>query len=176
MSVVRVDLRGPQGTERLGVLLADAAAAALPGIVYRREARVATLRFPLVLPRPQLRLGAWLALSPLLPSLLLPREPALHLAAVNDFVLVGVPGELSGEESLPWRAAGRRRGVDIVPTSLNGEYIGYIVPDARYGTAGYETRWGAAYGPHLAGYLRAVMEEAVARLVQPAERTGGRDG
>jgi len=166
-TVVREDLRGPGGPERLGALLADAAAAALPRIAYRPEARLAALRVPVALPAPQVRLTGWLALSPVLPWLLLPREAALHVAAVNDVALVGVPGEFSGEEALWLRAAWSARGVRTMPTSLNGEYIGYILPDARYGTGDYEARWGAMYGPRLGGYFRALIGEALARVAPP---------
>lgn len=163
-TVVREDLRGPGGAQRLGALLADAAAGALPRIAYRREARLAALRVPVALPLPQVRLTAGLALSPVLPWLLLPRQASLHVAAVNDVTLVGFPGEFSGEESLRLRRAWGARGVIPLPTSLNGEYIGYIVPDGRYGAWDYETRWGAAYGPHLGSYFRAVAAEAIARV------------
>ncbi len=170
MAVVRDDLRGPDGSERLAALLADAAAAALPRMAYEREGRLAALRVPVALPTPQVRLTRWLALSPVLPRLLLPGEASLHVAVLNDLVLVGFPGELSGEESLRFREDWGGRGVRMMVTSLNGEYIGYILPDARYWTENYETRWGTAYGPRLGGYFSAVAGEAVARLAPAASR------
>jgi len=170
MTVVRDDLRGPDGSDRLGALLAEAAARALPRITYRREGRLAALRFPVSLPAPTIRLTHWAALSPVLPWLLLPGEASLQVADVDGLVLVGVPGEFSGEESLRIREAGRRRGVQTMVTSLNGEYIGYIVPDERYWAQNYETRWGTGYGPHLGGYISAVMGEAIARVAPPSPR------
>ncbi len=164
MTVARTDLRGP---DRLGALLADAAAAALPKIAYRREGRLAALRFPVYLPTPQVRLTRGLALSPVLPWLLFPRAASLQAAAVNDLVMVGIPGEYSGEESLAVREAGRARGFRTFVTSLNGEYVGYILPDARYWTENYETRWGTTYGPHLGSYFHAVIGAAVARVAAP---------
>jgi hypothetical protein len=167
MTVVRDDLRGPDGSDRLGALLAEAVTRALPRIAYRREGRLAALRFPVYLPAPTLRLTRWTGLSPLLPWLLLPGEASLQVAAVNGLVLLGVPGEFSGEESLRIREAGERRGVQTMVTSLNGEYIGYIVPDERYWAQNYETRWGTGYGPHLGGYMSAIMAEAIARVAPP---------
>jgi hypothetical protein len=167
MTVVRDDLRGPDGSDRLGAMLADAAARALPEIPYRREGRLASLRFPVYLPTPQIRLARGLALSPVLPWLFLPRMASLQAVAINDLVMVGVPGEYSGEESLAVREAGRARGLHTLVTSLNGEYVGYIVPDARYWTENYETRWGTTYGPHLGSYFHTVIGAAVARLASP---------
>jgi hypothetical protein len=92
---------------------------------------------------------------------------SLQAVAINDLVMVGVPGEYSGEESLAVREAGRARGLHTLVTSLNGEYVGYILPDARYWTENYETRWGTTYGPHLGSYFHTVIGAAVARLASP---------
>ncbi|MEW5853054.1 MAG: hypothetical protein AB2A00_30000 [Myxococcota bacterium] len=99
------------------------------------EARVACGRAEL--PLPPLRVpvvGSW-ALTERASELLLTPPPAFHVSAlvVGPALVVSVPGELSGEVTLPLRERARKKGYSLVVASFSGEYAGYLLPAERYG-------------------------------------------
>jgi hypothetical protein len=119
----------------------------------------------------QARIGSRWRWSPLLlPWLGLSPEGWLSVLKLGDLVLVGAPGDLSGEIALRLKSRVRGRGLELWTTSFNGAYLGYISPDRYYATAATRGReayemiamsWG---GPQHEAQLSLLVEAAVDAL------------
>jgi len=76
-------------------------------------------------------------------------------------VLIGVPGDFSGELAADFENISRQKGVSLMITSFNGGYVGYITPDVYYSLPAYESLHMNWYGPHNAAYFEEVMKELI---------------
>ena len=116
---------------RYGELLAEAASSMV--MTSLSSATVGVVDVTVTAPPVQLRLTPWFRISPLfLATNGIRREVRFTAFRIGEFVLIGFPGDLSGEIAAELRAWGRRQGIEIVPTSFAGSYLGYISPDAYY--------------------------------------------
>ena len=133
---------------------------------WQTNTDVAAVGIPLELPTFQMRLTPHLRVSPLVPKLLgVPHQGWLQAVRVGDLVLVGLPGDFSGEISANWAAWGKANGVDLWPTSFCGAYDGYLSPDHYYfaadATRKDETGFMSWLGPHQEAFFTALMQHAV---------------
>jgi len=80
---------------------------------------------------------------------------------IGQQVLVGVPGDFSGELVANFEAISRQKGVNLLITKFNGGYVGYITPDVYYSLPAYETLHMNWYGPYKAAYFEEVMQELI---------------
>jgi hypothetical protein len=126
------------------------------------------------LPPTQARLAKSLVLSPAVTALLLDRNSYIHVLAIDDLILLGLPCDYSGELA---RVFAERSGGEspesgantpyrVLTTSFNGNYIGYLLPRDRYDLDHYEARTMSLYGPWCGEYL----QEVSVRLVDRVER------
>ncbi len=108
--------------------------------VIQHEARVACGRAALPLPPLRVGTGGGWALTTLVSELILDSPGPFHISAllVGQWLLVSMPGELSGEVTPALRAAARARGYALTIASFSGEYAGYLLPAERFGL-GVET-------------------------------------
>ncbi len=84
---------------------------------------------PISLNEPQLRLFAGWQVRPWLFRWFFGHiNPSITLFRLGDIVLVGMPADFSGM----LYPAIRSGDWDVMVTSFNGEYIGYVIPDAYY--------------------------------------------
>lgn len=138
----------------LAQLINKHTAAAPVNYVFRLNA----LEVPLYLRRPQWRISQNWRLIPALFHGVFGKYPAtLSGLRIGDILLVGAPCDFSGElvpsleQQLP--AATNQ----LMVTSFNGGYIGYITPDKYYNLKKYETRDMNFYGPYNGAYLSEMM-------------------
>ena len=81
----------------------------------------------------QLRVAHGLRVSPLFLAINgVNRRGRMTSILLGDLVIIGFPGDLSGEIGAELRAWGAARGLHVVPVSFAGAYQGYISPDAYY--------------------------------------------
>ncbi len=105
---------------------------------------------PIDLPEPQLRLFAGWQVRPWLFRWFFGDvSPTLTLLQLGPVVLVGIPADFSGM----LYPAIRANGHEVMITSFNGDYIGYVIPDACYHLPHREARETNWYGPHTGSYL-----------------------
>ena len=105
---------------------------------------------PVELPEPQLRLFAGWQVRPWLFRWFFGDiSPTLTLLQLGPVVLVGIPADFSGMLYPAIRTAGHK----VMVTSFNGDYIGYVIPDACYHLPHREARETNWYGPHTGSYL-----------------------
>ena len=57
-----------------------------------------------------------------------------------------------------------QKGVNLMITSFNGGYVGYITPDKYYGMDSYETRTMNWFGPQNAAYFEELMQGLISKL------------
>jgi hypothetical protein len=168
----------PEVAWALGDAIAEAVAEAsrAPGPPPRVEVSFAVLRREVALPPWRVRI-AGLALRPAVAGRLLGQgEPRAHLhaLAIDEIALVGHSFEFSAVLARELAARARERGIELAVTSLNGDHAFYVVPEADYDLAVYESGM-TFFGPGLAPYLAALTERAVAALApaRAAELTAG---
>jgi len=153
--------------EALAEQFANAFKTAAPA--WQTHVDIAAVGIPLELPTFQMRVSQNLRVSPLVPKGLgLPHEGWLQAVRVGDLILVGLPGDFSGEISAKWAAWGTANGIDLWPTSFCGAYLGYISPDHYFNEPGSigkdETGFMSWLGPHQEAFFTALMQHAVAAL------------
>jgi hypothetical protein len=123
------------------------------------------LRVPLRLREPHRRITENWRLRPWVFNLIYGHYPSeMKALRIGQQVLVGVPGDFSGELVADFEAISQQKGINLMITSFNGGYVGYITPDAYYYLPEYETLHMNWYGPYNAAYFEEVMK-ALIRMI-----------
>jgi len=73
-------------------------------------------------------------------------------------LFIGIPADFSGELAVPLYQKARDLGLNLIITSFNGGYIGYVVKDEWYDLNRYESRSMSWYGPDNGAYLSEIIE------------------
>ena len=116
---------------------------------------------PIDLPEPQLRLFAGWQVRPWLFRWFFGDvSPTLTLFQLGPVVLVGIPADFSGM----LYPAIRANGHEVMITSFNGDYIGYVIPDACYHLPHREARETNWYGPYTGSYLVDLINRMLRQL------------
>jgi hypothetical protein len=164
---------GFEQAQALGYALADKVLEAASDAEFSSSVAVRAVAVPITPPPFQLRLTKGWRVSPLLlPLAGVDHDAWVGAVRVGTVILVGAPGDFSGEISVELRAWGREQGVDLWPLSFNADYVGYISPDAYYadgpwendGHFAYETGLMSWCGPNQEAYFTGLMKQMVASL------------
>lgn len=120
---------------------------------------------PLFLGEPHLRLTRNLRLRPWVFRLLFGEfNPRITSLRIGNTVFIGFPAEISGELYLEEIEKARQKNINLVITSLNGSYLGYIMPDRYYYTeTSKEVRWMNWFGPVSGSYFKSIIGDIVER-------------
>jgi neutral ceramidase len=131
--------KGFSGAERMGRALAERLLAQLPLTALSGEVALGVSAVDVALPDYNVRVADGIRLRPWVARRLLPADSPCLIQAVrlNGVVWVSTPCDFSGELALGIKDFLRQRGGDIVITSFNGGYIGYVIPARYYHLAGY---------------------------------------
>jgi len=140
------------------------------GLCFQDHVAVASIGALIEMPPFQLRLGldGW-RVSPLLARILgIPRTAWLQAVRIGDLLLIGTPGDFSGEISVAWHSWAAQKNYDLWATGFCGSYAGYISPDKYYGemtnkkgSLAYETGLMSWCGPDQEAYFTALMKHMV---------------
>ena len=68
--------------------------------------------------------------------------------------MIASSGELSGVFYEKWEQLAQSKGLNLIVTTFNGGYIGYITPDSLYDENFHEVREMNWYGPVLSSYKK----------------------
>jgi neutral ceramidase len=135
------------------------------------EMDVEVIGASLELPPYQFRLNRNLRLSKfLLPILGVDSDGWLQGVRMGDIVLIGTPADYSGEISVQLKSKAAKKGIDLWVLSFNGDYVGYISPDAYYndlepdGSLGYERGTMSWIGPQQEAYTTTLIERLIEKL------------
>ncbi|HTF19443.1 MAG TPA: neutral/alkaline non-lysosomal ceramidase N-terminal domain-containing protein [Chryseolinea sp.] len=77
---------------------------------------------------------------------------------VGNLLMLGTPCDFSGEFYPKLDSAAQVNGMQLMVSSFNGGYIGYVTPREYYDVDHYETQLMNWYGPGTGEYLMACME------------------
>ncbi|HEV3256043.1 MAG TPA: neutral/alkaline non-lysosomal ceramidase N-terminal domain-containing protein [Gemmataceae bacterium] len=155
----------------LGKLLAGDLCPALAGAPFERHVTLADLYVPVMMPPPRVHVSAGWTLSPVCTGWLADRQTHVHALRVGPALLVGFPGDYSGQLALRLAAEARRSGLTVIATSFNGDYKGYFVSRESFiNTWDYETRLMNFYGPWAGEYLTDIASRMLQRLASWPDR------
>jgi hypothetical protein len=103
-------------------------------------------------------------------------SPTLTLLQLGPVALVGIPADFSGM----LYPAIQADGYQVMVTSFNGDYIGYVIPDDYYRLPHREARETNWYGPHTGSYLVDLINRMLRQLPDsagsPVTASVGSDG
>lgn len=75
--------------------------------------------------------------------------------------MVGTPCDFSGEFNPSLDSLAAKHGLQMMVTSFNGGYIGYVTPDKYYDEDHYETQLMNWYGPGNGAYMNQCIEHLI---------------
>lgn len=149
----------------VGEGLADSLLAHVADVHAASNVALRVFRIPVDLARMQVRLTQKICLAPWLAKRLLhPYQTFLQVISLNDFIIIGCPGEYSGELALRVKETARQAGKQATVTSFNGCYIGYLTPSEYYSLNEYETKLMSWFGPFTGDYLTGLMQQIVSAI------------
>lgn len=113
--------------------------------------------------KPQFRISPKLVLAPwLFYSFFGKYESYISVSKIGNILMIGTPCDFSGQLALPLYHLSSQKGLQLIITSFNGGYIGYVTPDQYYELAAYETKDMNLFGPNNGNYL----SEIIAGIIQ----------
>ncbi|PZX53201.1 neutral/alkaline non-lysosomal ceramidase N-terminal domain-containing protein [Algoriphagus chordae] len=119
-----------------------------------KKNQINTGYLPISLRAPQLRVTDNLRLRPWLFDYLLGETNAhLDITQVGNTLMIASSGELSGVFYAKWEKLAQSKGLNLIVTTFNGGYIGYITPDELYDENFHEVREMNWYGPGNGKYF-----------------------
>ncbi|HEV7348930.1 neutral/alkaline non-lysosomal ceramidase N-terminal domain-containing protein [Telluribacter sp.] len=83
---------------------------------------------------------------------------------IGNVLMVGLPCDFSGELMADLDAYAKKQGLNLMVTSFNGGYIGYITHDRYFERDTYETITMNWYGPYNGAYFQEVVRDIVDKM------------
>lgn len=122
-------------------------------------------RLDISLREPHLRISDNLRIRPWLFDYLLGDTNAhLNFILIGNTLIIASSGELSGVFYEKWDKAARAKGLNLIITTFNGGYIGYITPDHLYDKNFHEVREMNWYGPGNGSFFDAMIEGIIEKI------------
>lgn len=119
---------------------------------------------PIQVHEPNFKVNDKLRIRPWVFNKLMDQHPLyLDYLQIGDIVFVGVPADFSGELVRPLMLKARAHGKQLIITSFNGGFCGYITHDKWQDTVSYEIRTMNWYGPNSGSYFSDLIAEMVER-------------
>lgn len=84
--------------------------------------------------------------------------------SLGNTLIVGLPCDFSGEFMAELTAFAQSKNKNLIITSFNGGYIGYITPDKYYNLDSYETRTMNWFGPQNGEYFKEIIKDLIVKL------------
>lgn len=108
------------------------------------------------------------ALRPWVFASLFGASPAyIKITRLGDVLILGMPADFSGEIMLELEEYAKTKGLQLIITSFNGEYIGYVTSDKWYEYNLYETTTMSWYGYQAASYLTQASKDIIDQVANP---------
>lgn len=83
---------------------------------------------------------------------------------IGNVLMVGMPADFSGELVAEMDQYAKTKGLNLMVTSFNGGYIGYVTSDKHFDRDLYETKTMNWYGPYNGAYLQEVIKDLIDKL------------
>ncbi|MCH7415792.1 alkaline ceramidase [Belliella sp. R4-6] len=119
-----------------------------------KKNKVGFFELPTKLREPQYRLGENMRLNPsLFKSSFGESKAHFDAVLIGNVLLISSSGEVSGTFMAEWESLAKIRGLNLIVTTFNGGYVGYITPDELYDQKFHEVREMNWYGPYNGSYF-----------------------
>lgn len=155
----------------------------LPGLKkpeFKDVVEVAAIGVPVWFPAYDIRVAKGWRLSPFVARFAGMDDDAwIGAVRLGDVILAGLPADYSGELAVRMAAwAKQTHGVDLWMNSFNGDYIGYISPDAVYNdpfdhpdpkvraSSAYEGQVMSWTGPRQEAFFDGIVKQLTERLLR----------
>lgn len=89
-------------------------------------------------------------------------EANISVLLLGEIIIIGLPCDFSGV--IANKIKSQFPGKEIIFTSFNGSYIGYVTPDSYSNINHRETREMNWYGPGFGSYLKDMIEKILSQL------------
>ena len=134
----------------------------LPTVTFANNAPLQIKTLPLPLREPNARVLLGWRLRPWVFNWAFGKFDAyVKVLRVGDVLMVGLPCDFSGELMADLSNYARKKGLNLVITSFNGGYAGYITPDKYYNQDNYETLTMNWFGPYNGAYFQEVVRDVI---------------
>ncbi len=121
-----------------------------------------TARWQIPLPEPTARISTNLALRPWVFRLFFGDYPSyVKVSKIGHILMIGMPADFSGEIMHELDTYADLRNIELIITSFNGGYIGYITPDKLYEENLYETVTMSWNGFQSGGYFTQIAQDII---------------
>lgn len=119
------------------------------------------IEWPVSLRSPHFRVSNNWRLRPWLFKALMGKpQPTITALRIANTVLVGLPIELSGEYYVEFQEICNKKDLNLMITSFNGTYLGYVTPEKYYySLKTAETREMNWYGPQNGEYFVSLIKD-----------------
>ena len=137
----------------------------VPDIQLKPDSLLKILTLPLDLREPHPRvIGNWRVRPWLFYAVYGDYPSDLKALRIGQTVLIGTPCDFSGELSAELQPLAVKKEVNLMITSFEGGYIGYVTPDSYYNRPTYETRDMNWFGPYNGAYFKEMMAGLLSKL------------
>lgn len=137
----------------------------LPQLKTKPDSTLELLTLPLELREPHARVADGWRVRPWLFYSVYGDYPSdLKALRIGQTVLLGTPCDFSGELVAGLMRQADQQGLNLMVTSFNGGYVGYITPDQYYHKQAYETQTMNWFGPENGAYFVEMMKGLLTRL------------
>jgi len=117
---------------------------------------------PIALPEPHFRITDNFRISPwLFNQVIGSSSPKMDVVRLGNLLFVSSSAEVSGVFYSEWERLANQFGLELMVTTFNGDYIGYVPPDRYYHKHYRETRELNWYGPHNGKYFDTLIKSAI---------------
>jgi hypothetical protein len=90
----------------------------------------------------------------------------LKLTKIGKTLVIGMPCDFSGELMTDLDAYAKTKGLDLIITSFNGSYVGYVTSDRLYELDLYETTTMSWYGYQNGAYFSRIVKDLVDKVAE----------
>lgn len=134
--------------------------AEIPKIKCETIKQLSLATFDISLRNPQVRFSENWRVRPWVFKTLFGDYPAeMKALKIGNNVLIGTPCDYSGELMPEIIRTAQSKKLNLIVTSFNGGYVGYITHDRHYDLNAYETRVMNWYGPQNGVYFQEIIQE-----------------
>jgi neutral ceramidase len=88
----------------------------------------------------------------------------VKITKIGKTLILGMPCDFSGELMIELDAYAKAQGIDLIITSFNGSYVGYITDDRLYDRGLYESSTMSWYGYQNGAYFSEIVRDLVDKM------------
>ena len=129
------------------------------GFPYEDQLNLKFLRIPLFLRHPMVKISENWAFRPWIFNWAFGHYSSeISMFQLNDLIMIGLPCDFSGELSVELYEYAKSKNLNLIISSFNGGYAGYVTDDKWYDLEKYEPRSMSWYGHDNGAYFVEIVK------------------